>query len=37
LREHPGREVIELEKQLGETVIRGQGLLDQPPWHWPDE
>lgn len=37
LREHPGCEVIELEKQLGETVIRGQGLLDQPPWHWPDE
>lgn len=35
--EHSGCEVIELEKQLGETVIRGQGLLDQPPWHWPDE
>jgi predicted ATPase len=25
-----------LEKELGETRIVGQGILDQPPWHWPD-
>ncbi len=27
---------VALTKELGETVIKGQGLLDQPPWHWPD-
>lgn len=27
---------IQLEKELGETRISGQGLLDQPAWHWPD-
>lgn len=27
---------IALNKQLGETLIVGQGLLDSPPWHWPD-
>ena len=27
--------VVELEKELGETRITGQGLLDQPSWHWP--
>jgi hypothetical protein len=27
---------IELEKVLGQTGIVGQGMLDQPPWHWPD-
>ncbi|MGY4710844.1 AAA family ATPase [Mycolicibacterium sp. CBM1] len=26
---------IELTKSTGETAIVGQGLLDQPPWHWP--
>nr|WP_264026498.1 AAA family ATPase [Mycolicibacterium insubricum] len=25
---------LELYKDLGETLIRGQGLLDAPPWHW---
>ncbi len=25
-----------LNKELGETKIIGQGLLDVPPWHWPD-
>lgn len=24
-----------LRKELGETVLDGQGLLDRPPWHWP--
>lgn len=27
---------IGLNKELGETRIIGQGLLDVPPWHWPD-
>ena len=27
--------VHRLEKQQGETVLVGQGLLDEPPWHWP--
>ncbi|WP_298448861.1 AAA family ATPase [uncultured Marinobacter sp.] len=25
-----------LNKELGETVVVGQGLLDAPPWQWPD-
>lgn len=27
---------IALNKDLGETVILGQGLLDEPPWQWLD-
>lgn len=27
--------LIELEKRDGETVIAGQGRLDEPLWHWP--
>jgi len=27
--------LLELAKQDGRTVIEGQGLLDEPPWHWP--
>jgi hypothetical protein len=27
---------IELVKELGETRVEGQGLLDTPPWHWPE-
>ncbi len=26
---------IRLEKELGETNIVGQGILDEPSWHWP--
>jgi len=26
---------IELEKELGNTKIRGLGMLDEPPWQWP--
>ncbi|BBA85890.1 MULTISPECIES: AAA family ATPase [Mycobacterium] len=26
---------IRLTKELGETRIVGQGMLDQPSWHWP--
>lgn len=28
-------QTIELVKESGETTIAGQGLLDEPPWHWP--
>ncbi len=28
---------IHLEKQLGQTQVAGMGMLDEPPWHWPDE
>lgn len=27
---------IELTKQLGQTEIVGQGMLDAPTWHWPN-
>jgi predicted ATPase len=27
---------ITLTKELGETTIEGQGLLDAPPWKWPE-
>jgi predicted ATPase len=26
---------IELTKEMGQTAIVGQGLLDEPSWHWP--
>jgi hypothetical protein len=25
-----------LSKELGETAIEGQGMLDAPSWRWPD-
>ncbi|MCK5830922.1 MAG: AAA family ATPase [Methylococcales bacterium] len=28
---------IMLEKDLGQTQIVGQGMLDEPLWHWPDK
>jgi predicted ATPase len=28
---------INLEKDLGQTLVAGQGLLDVPAWHWPDK
>jgi predicted ATPase len=28
---------LHLHKTLGQTHIVGQGLLDQPPWQWPDK
>lgn len=28
---------ILLEKSLGRTQIAGQGMLDEPPWLWPDK
>jgi predicted ATPase len=36
LKESPNCNILELDKQLGQTCIRGQGMLDEPPWHWPD-
>lgn len=27
---------IVLEKELGQTRVAGQGMLDAPAWHWPD-
>ncbi|MEM8497630.1 MAG: AAA family ATPase [Pseudomonadota bacterium] len=28
---------IQLEKNLGQTLVAGQRLLDEPAWHWPDK
>jgi len=28
---------IELVKELGQTKVVGQGMLDEPSWHWPDK
>lgn len=28
-------QTIELVKENGATTIAGQGMLDEPPWHWP--
>jgi len=28
---------LSLEKNLGQTQIVGQGMLDEPSWHWPDK
>lgn len=36
LNSHPECHSIELTKHLGQTEIIGQGILDQPAWHWPD-
>ncbi len=30
-----GVNTIRLAKEQGQTSIVGQGLLDEPPWHWP--
>jgi predicted ATPase len=37
LNQSPACHSIELEKELGETRIAAQGMLDQPAWHWPDK
>ena len=36
LEQHDQCNSIRLEKALGQTVIVGQGMLDQPMWNWPD-
>lgn len=28
--------LLELTKRDGQTAVQGQGMLDQPAWHWPD-
>ena len=35
--DHPDCHTIELEKQLGQTTVVDQGILDQPPWLWPEK
>ncbi len=37
LNQHPDCHAIELDKELGQTTIRGQGMLDEPSWYWPDK
>lgn len=37
LQEEPGCHAVQLEKELGQTHIVGQGMLEQPSWHWPDD
>jgi predicted ATPase len=37
LEQHENCHSMALNKELGETLIIGQGLLDAPAWHWPDE
>ncbi len=34
LSEHPDFREFELDKQFGQTELRGQGMLDRPTWHW---
>lgn len=36
LEEQPACNSLRLEKQLSQTAIAGQGLLDAPAWHWPE-
>lgn len=36
LQQDPECNAIVLEKNLGQTGIVGQGMLDEPAWHWPD-
>lgn len=36
LKEASDSNLIQLEKELGQTKVLGQGLLDKPNWHWPD-
>lgn len=36
LEEDPHCNAIRLEKQISQTGIEGQGMLDAPAWHWPE-
>jgi predicted ATPase len=36
LRDHGEPTLLTLAKRDGETLVEGQGLLNEPPWHWPD-
>ncbi len=33
---HPVCHLIELKKDLGQTLVMGLGVLDEPTWHWPN-
>ncbi|BBA34357.1 ATPase-like protein [Methylocaldum marinum] len=37
LGDHGGCHAIALEKELGQTQVVRQGILDEPAWHWPDQ
>jgi predicted ATPase len=37
LEEHEGCNPICLDKELGQTKVAGQGMLDEPMWVWPDK
>jgi len=34
LKKSPETRVIELEKELGQTQVKGQSQLDRPQWRW---
>ena len=36
LKESKKCNAVVLSKELGETTIEGQGMLDAPPWKWPE-
>ncbi|WP_017462354.1 AAA family ATPase [Dyella ginsengisoli] len=36
LEQTPACHMLRLEKELSETRVVGQGMLDEPPWHWPE-
>jgi predicted ATPase len=36
LREDTGCNALELDKELGETVVRDRRALDEPDWSWPE-
>lgn len=35
LEEDEACQAIHLEKQMSQTIVAGQGVLDGPAWHWP--
>ena len=37
LNTHPECQQISLDKELGQTRVAGQGILDGPVWQWPDD
>jgi predicted ATPase len=36
LKQAPHCTTVNLIKELGETIIEGQGVLEAPPWRWPE-
>ncbi len=36
LEQQPDCHTIRLEKELSQTVVHGQGMLDKPAWYWPE-